>query len=112
VDLVTAWLLLLPAALVVMCLAACTLLRDGSHTASSRQLHARAATSCRLGVLSSVMLALAGQGCLDGPASVLGWAMIVLGLLGATSGFLVFRRYLAEPNAPRSVRRRENPTWQ
>jgi F0F1-type ATP synthase assembly protein I len=109
---VTAWLLLLPAALVVMCLAAYTLLRDGSHTASSRQLHTCAATSCRLGVLSGLLLALGGLGCLDGAASTLGWAMIVLGLLGATAGYLVFRRYLAEPTAPRSVRRRENPTWQ
>jgi hypothetical protein len=109
---VTAWLLFLPGALVVMCCAVYTLLRDGARLQSWSQLRTVAATSCRLGVLSSVMLVLAGLGCLDGPASVLAWAMIVLGLLGATSGFLVFRRYLGEPNAPRSVRQRENPTWQ
>jgi hypothetical protein len=106
---VTAWLLFLPGALIVMCCAAYTLLRDASGVQSWGQLRTVAATSCRLGVLSSVMLALAGLGCLDGQASVLGWAMIVLGLLGATSGFLVFRRYLAKTNPPRSVRSPKNP---
>jgi hypothetical protein len=108
-DLVTAWLLFLPAALVVMCLAAYVLVRDGSKLHSSRQLHTSATTGCRLGILSSVLLALAGLGCLDGAASMLGWAMIILGLLGAAVGFLSSRRYVAESNRPRPVRHRENP---
>jgi hypothetical protein len=106
---VTAWLLLLPGALVVMCCAAYTLLRHGPRAQSYEQLHAVAVTGCRLGVLSSVMLALAGLGCLDGQASVLGWAMIVLGLLGAAMGCLVSRRYLAETD-PRSMRPPGNPS--
>jgi len=101
---VTAWLLCLPAALVVMGLAALTLLRDGSRAPSLTQLHTCAGTGCRLAVLSSVLLALAGLGCVDGAASVLGWAMIVLGLLGATSGCLFFRRCLFDTVPPRSRR--------
>ena len=100
----TAWLLLLPGALVVLCCAAYTLLRDGSRVTSWSQLRTIAATSCRLGVISSVMLALAGLGCLKGQAPALGLTMIVLGLLGATSGLLVSRRYLTETEPPQSVR--------
>jgi hypothetical protein len=107
---VTAWLLLLPGALVVMCCALYTLLRHGPRAQSREQVHAIAVTGCRLGVLSSVMLALAGLGCLDGQAAALGWAMIVLGLLGAALGCLVSMRYLAEPNPPRSMRPPGNPS--
>jgi len=106
---VTVWLLFLPGALVVMCCAAYTLLRDGPRAQSWGQLRTAAATSCRLSVVSSAMLALAGLGCLDGQASVLGWTMVVLGLLGATSGLLVFRRYLPETSPPRWVRSPESP---
>jgi len=107
---VTVWLLFLPAALVVMCCAAYTLLRDRARPRSWGQQQVVAATGCRLGVLSSLMLALAGLGCLHGPASVLGWAMIVLGLLGAATGYLVFRRYLAEPDPPQVVSQPDNPS--
>jgi hypothetical protein len=106
---VTAWLLFLPGALVVMCCAADTLLRNGSRFETWSQMRTVAATSCRLGVISSVMLALAGLGCLKGHASVLGLVMVVLGLLGATSGVLVSRRYLTETELPRSVRSSESP---
>ena len=64
----TAWLLCLPASLVVMGVAAYVVLRDGSQARSSRELTAAAATGCRLGALSSVLLALAGLGCLRGAA--------------------------------------------
>ena len=102
----TACLLFLPAGLVVMCLAAYTLWRDGSRARSSRQRHACAETGCRLAVLSSLLLALAGVCCLDGLASALGWAMIVLGVSGATAGCLFFRRYLAATDESRPARHR------
>ena len=104
----TAWLLFLPGALVVMCCAAYPLVRSGSRAQSWVEVQTVASTSCRLGVLSSVMLALAGLGCLDGQARALGWAMIVLGLLGTIAGLLVFKRYLAETGSPRSVRPPDN----
>jgi uncharacterized membrane protein len=110
VDLVTVWLLFLPAALVVMALAAYTLARDGSRAQSWKELAVVAATGCRLGVLSSLMLAIAGLGCLTGPAWVLGWAMIVLGLSGAIGGYLVFRRYLVETDPPRRMQQPGNPS--
>ena len=108
----TVWLLFLPAAVLVMGLAAYTLLRDGPRARSSQQRHACAATGCRLAVLSSLLLALAGLGCLDGTASALGWAMIVLGLSGATAAHLFFRRYLAEPRRQSSRRHRSNHSVQ
>jgi len=89
-----------------MCLAAYTLLRDVPRARSSQQLHACAATGYRLAVLSSLLLALAGLGCLDGAVSMLGWAMIVLGLSGATAGCLFFSRHLAEVDGPRRARHR------
>jgi hypothetical protein len=97
---VTVWLLCLPAALIAMALAAYTLTRDGSRARSSGQLEA-AASGCRLAVLSSLLLALAGLACLGGAAWILGWVMIVLGLGGAAAGCLFFRRYLVEPHSPR-----------
>jgi hypothetical protein len=90
-----AWMLFLPAALVVMGCAAYTLWPDGSHVEAWPQLRARARAACQLGSVSSVMLALAGLGCLGGPAGMLGWLMIVLGLLGVVAGAVVLRRYLA-----------------
>ena len=106
VGVVTAWLLCLPASLIVMCVAAYVVLRDGSQAQSASQLTAAAAAGCQLGAVSSVLLALAGLGCLGGAASMLGWAMIVLGLLGTAAAWLFFRRYLAETDRPRSVRYR------
>jgi hypothetical protein len=105
-DLVTACLLFLPAGLVVMCLAAYTLLRDTSQARSPDQVQASAVTGCRLGVLSSVLIALAGIGCLDGPVFALGSVMIVLGVSGATAGCLFFRRYLAATDRSRPARHR------
>jgi hypothetical protein len=107
---VTAWMLFLPGALVVMSCAAYTLVRDGARATSWRQLGVVAATGCRLGVLSCLMLALAGLGCLGGPAAVLGWAMIVLGLLGAGAGAVVFTRYLAESDPLRTARQPGDPS--
>ena len=92
----TVWLLLLPTGLVVMGLAAYTLLRDTSQPRSVEQLHASAVNGCRLGVLSSVLIALCGLGCLSGQASVLGCTMIVLGLAGATGGWLFYKRHLSQ----------------
>jgi hypothetical protein len=94
-------LLFLPAALVVMGVAACTVCCRPSRAESWEQLRARASESCRLGTLSSLMLALAGLGCLDGPAAILGWTMVILGLLGAAVGCIVFKRYLVETGPSR-----------
>ena len=107
-DLVTAWLLLLPAGLVVMCLAAYTLLRDASQPQSPDQSHASAVTGCRLGMLSSVLIALSGLGCLSGQACILGYTMIVLGLAGATGGWLFSKRHLSPGQALKA--RRSGPT--
>jgi hypothetical protein len=102
-------LLFLPAAVVVMGLAAYTLLRDGSQARTAAELHACADTGCRLGVLSGVLLALAGPGLLGGDAAPVGWAMIVLGALGAAAGYVFHRCHLAQPDPPRSVRRWGDP---
>jgi uncharacterized protein YfiM (DUF2279 family) len=96
--------LVLAVAILLMCCAALTLVWDGSRAASSAERRAVAARGCRLGVVSSLLLAVAGVACLDGPASAWGWAMIFLGLAGATAGYLVFRRYLTEAGWVRSVR--------
>ena len=87
-------LLFLAAAIILMCSAALTLVRDGSRAGSSAEQRAVATRGCRLGVISNLALAVAGVACLDGVASAWGWAMILLGLVGATAGFVVFRRYL------------------
>jgi hypothetical protein len=90
-------LLFLAAAIILMCSAALTLVRDGSRAGSSAEQRAVATRGCRLGVISNLALAVAGVAgvaCLDGVASAWGWAMILLGLVGATAGFVVLRRYL------------------
>ena len=91
-----AFLLFLPAALVVMGCAAYATWRDAPRARSFEQLRACASTACRLSVISSLMLALAGLGCLNGPAAVWGWTMLALGLLGATASYLVSKRYLTD----------------
>ena len=101
---VAACLLFLPAALIVMVVAACTLWRDEQRAQSARQRQVAATRACRLGALSSLLLALASLGCLGGPARALGWAMIVLGLLGAAGAYAVYKRYLAEPDRIRPGR--------
>ena len=105
----TAWLLFLPAAVVVMGLAAYTLLRDGSQARMAAELTACADTGCRLGVLSGVLLTLAGLGLLGNDAAPAGWAMVVLGLLGAGAGSVFHRRHLARPGPSPSVGRWEDP---
>jgi uncharacterized iron-regulated membrane protein len=102
---VAACLLFLPAALIVMLVAAYTLWRDERRAQSARQRQAAATRACRLGALSSLLLALASLGCLSGPAPALGWAMIILGGLGAAAAYVVYRRYLAEPDRIRPGRR-------
>jgi hypothetical protein len=86
----------LPVALVVMCFALYKLWRDGSRARSPRERHAVATTGCRLGVASSLMLAVAGLGCLQGPAWMIGWLMILLGLGGAITGYVVIRIHLTQ----------------
>jgi hypothetical protein len=94
---VPACLLFLPAALIVMVVAAYTLWRDEQRAQSVRERQAAAARACHLGALSSLLLALASLGCLSGPAAALGWAMIIVGSLGAAAAYVVYKRYLAEP---------------
>jgi hypothetical protein len=94
-------LLFLPAALIVMSVAAYTLWRDERRARSARQRQAAAARACHLGALSSLMLALASLGCLSGSTRALGSTMIVLGLLGATAAYVVHKHYLAEPERTR-----------
>ena len=96
----TACLLCLPAGLIVMCLAAYTLLRDASQTRSPDQLHVSAVTGCRLAVLSSVLIAVSGLGCLRGEARVFGFVMILVGLTGVAAGGLFAKRHLAARPAP------------
>jgi hypothetical protein len=105
----TAFLLFLPAALVVMACAAYTVCKRSSSAAREGDVMARANAGCRLGSISSLMLALAGLGCLGSPASGWGWAMIMLGLLGATAGYLVVKRHLSEPH--RSATHRGGRSW-
>jgi len=84
---VIGWLVsFLPASLAVMCFALYKLWRDAP----------RARAGCRLAVLSSLILAVAGLGCYQGPAWALGWLMIILGLGGAMTGSVVFQLYLGE----------------
>ncbi len=89
-------LLLLAAAIVLMCCAALTVVRGGSRAHSSAERRAAAAGGCRLGVISSLVQTLAGVVCLDSPAAVWGSVMILLGLTGASTGYLVFRRFLVD----------------
>jgi len=92
---VTACLIFLPAALIVMSSAGYTLWRDERRARSAWQRQATATRACYLGLISSLLLALAGLGCLNSPARVLGWVMIGLGLLGAFAAYVVVQRYLA-----------------
>ncbi len=87
------WLLLfLPAAVLVMAFAAQTVWRQGRQADSSAQLEALAGKGCRLGVISSLMLAISGFGCFDGLSDTLGTVMIVLGLVGATTGLVALKQ--------------------
>ena len=98
-------LVFLPAALIVMCFALYKLWRDGSRAQSPRERHAVAATGCRLALASSLMLAVAGLGCLQGPAWMLAWLMILLGLGGTITGYGVNRLYLAQRDPTPSTQR-------
>jgi hypothetical protein len=94
---------MLLAAIILMCCAALTLLRDGARATSTSKLRTAAARGCRLGVASSLALVLSGVACLDGPAPMWGWVMILLGLGGTAAGYLTFSRYLIEAGPARSA---------
>jgi hypothetical protein len=106
---VLGWLVFLPVAVGVMCFALYRLWRDEPLAQSPQQRYAVARTGCRLAVVSSLMLAAAGLGGFQGPAWVLGWLMIVLGLGGVITGSVVFQRYLGETGQPQSTRQPEDP---
>ena len=89
------FLVFLPVALVVMCVAVYKLCRDGSRVRSVPERHAVARTGCRVAASSSLLLAVAGFGGIQGPAWMIGWLMILLGVGGALTGYVVIRLYPA-----------------
>src|SRR4051794_16489051 len=86
------WLLFLPAAVLVMVVAAVLLWRKLPHAQTRQQRYTLATTGSRLGMFSGLLLAPSGLGLLGGPGTALGLIMIGLGLSAAAAGY-AFQRH-------------------